>query len=116
MLPQNLGEFCMDSLFLLMNYTPLLKVLYCLTMMAETLSQDVRPEVQHHPWRAVTETKDFRMLGPLSMMDNRTECQTSLIWDSAQKQETEAISTHMSENRKASSLQWSMEICMITEI
>ena len=27
-----------------------------------TLSQVVRPEVPHLPWRDITETKDFRML------------------------------------------------------
>ena len=35
----------------------------------ETFSQNVRPEVPHHPWRDITE-QGLQDGGPLSMMDN----------------------------------------------
>ena len=44
--------------------------------MPTTLSQDVRPEVPHHPWRAITE-QGLQDAGPLSMMDKLEDCQ---IW------------------------------------
>ena len=56
-----------------------------------------------------------KMLGPLSMMDNGTGCQTSQTWDSAQKQETEAVSTHMSRTGRlaAFSGQWKFVIVTV---
>ena len=38
----------------------------------QTLSQVVRPEVPHLPWRVITE-QGLQDAGPLSMIDNQTE-------------------------------------------
>ena len=40
-----------------------------------TLSQVVRPEVPHLPWRVITE-QGLQDAGPLSMMDKLDDCQT----------------------------------------
>ena len=41
-----------------------------LDMLINKISQDVRPEVPHHPWRVITEKQGLQDAGPLSMMDN----------------------------------------------